>query len=184
MRRAKGFVYFTKKEERIVFACYYEALIRAKMDGARRNLEFVRANFIDGMGVLKEDVWENFLNVCCQLNVPSFTILCDVIAEHPIPGKGACYRIPSEKSNRMAHLKALAKRRTWRDQYNSVYTGEQGILEYMRLRLAEGKHEMSLTTHDIDRVRNTKTDPIAKLQRAVDARKRRREFSVVEGGVR
>ena len=159
MRIANGFVYFTQKEEVVIFACYYEALIRVKMDGAKTTLELVREHFIDGLGNLTVDVFENFLTVCSRLVVPSFdTVLNEVMAGNHPDGKGACFRIPNEKKDKKGHLRAIHKRRQWRDGLKNRF---EESLDYYRARLHEGHSETMLCSHEM-KVRSrkrTKTKP-------------------------
>ena len=137
MRQANGYVYFTKKEERAVFRCYFEAIGKARFDGQRKNLDYVRRYLIEGVGTLTVEVWENFTEVLIQLGC-DVNELCDILKEHPSdPGKGACYRIPNKSKDAAGHMKAMAKRRQWRNHFIEYFemcgTGPKMSLDELRV---------------------------------------------------
>ncbi len=176
MRQTENFVYFTKREERAIFECYYEALKIARMDGHRRNLELVREFLIDGDGTLTVKVFDYFLNTIAQLGI-DVTPMERSLKEHPNdPGKGACYRIPNKKKDRMGHTKAMATRRRWRDGFKELFGSEAnhtvvGTFQRLRALSTEGLTE--------DQLRELEE----KEQAWLDEIKSRRALRVIDGGV-
>ena len=127
MRIAGAYVKFMKREEREIFACYYEALSKAKMPGQRDTLEFVRVNLIEGNRDLTTRVWDHFLDILLRLNC-DYDGLLRVLKEHPTdPGKGNCYKIPSKEKDQFGHMKQMRTRSKWRAQYREMYAPLYGF---------------------------------------------------------
>jgi len=138
-----GFAQAQKREEQAMFRCYYQAVPLAKMDGHRNNLELVRENLIEGDNDLTVHVFENFLNVCFELQVPGLIRLLDTIKMSPIhPGKGNGYRIPSKHKDLIGYTRARSVRQKWRAKLRATYGGEEVTgadkIEQMKLRLVQG----------------------------------------------
>ncbi len=134
MRYARKFAQAQKREEDVIFECYYEAICVAKMDGQRENLRLVRENLIEGDNDLTVKVWENFLQVCYELNV-DLDRLIDTVKMHPSDfGKGNGYRIPSKNVNLFEHLKKRQRRNNWRADFRKKYerTGAYEIIQKLR----------------------------------------------------
>jgi hypothetical protein len=122
MRYTKGFAQAQKREEKAIFDCYYESLKNATMDGQRDNLEYVRINLIEGTNDLTIKVFENFLNVCVELNCSSASHLLEVLTFHPVhKGKGHGYKIPSKTKDPIGHAMARSSRNEWRMQFRMVH---------------------------------------------------------------
>ena len=127
MRLANGYVYFTKKEEREIFRCYYIAVERARFDGQRKNLEYVRRYLIDGVGTIRTSIWENFIEVVIQLGIDMSSLGNAIHQSKTHPGKGASYRIPNKTKDPVGNMKALAKRRSWRNDFKANYGNEYEV---------------------------------------------------------
>ncbi len=142
MRYARKFAQAQKREEEVIFKCYYLAAQVAKMDGHKKNLQLVRKNLIEGNNDLTIKVWEHFLNVCAELDVDLDPIF-DVVKLHPTDlGKGNGYRIPSKTVDLLAHTKKRLRRKHWREDFRRRYEQDQSykIIQQMRhpeLRLVE-----------------------------------------------
>ena len=142
MRYARKFAQAQKREERLIFDCYYQAIRLAKMDGQLENLRLVRENLIEGDNDLTVKVWENFVQVCYELRI-DLDPLIDGVKLHPFDtGKGNGYRIPSKKVDLFGHLKKRQRRNTWRANWRREFEGDQSykIIQQMRhqeLRLVE-----------------------------------------------
>lgn len=125
MRYARNYAQAQKKEEESIFKCYYRAHRLAKMDGHKKNLELVRENLIDGENDLTIKVWENFLNVCVELDI-DMDPMFEAISTHPTDmGKGNGYRIPSKDVNIIEHMKKRQRRIRWRETYRRKYENDQ-----------------------------------------------------------
>lgn len=127
MRETGVYVKFMKREEREIFACYYEALSKAKMPGQRDNLEHVRANLIEGNRDLTKKVWNNFLENLMRLDC-DYDGLLQVLKTHPTdPGKGNCYKIPSKDKDQFGHMKQMRARSKFRAQFREMYAPSYGF---------------------------------------------------------
>lgn len=166
MRITNKRVSFTKKEERVVFACYYEALLRVRTESMRANLDLVRRYFIEGDGDLTPKVWEFFLNNCSILAVPSLTTILDQFEERT-DGKGSYFYIAKEETSSKQRARAMAMRNRWRHELREYYAERMPWMkdDYFDRGL---RHESTLPTGFQVRSRK-RTKP---------------QLSVVEGGVR
>jgi hypothetical protein len=142
MRYARKFAQAQKREEAVIFQCYYRANRVAKMDGHKKNLQLVRKNLIEGDNDLTVKVWEYFLNVCVELDVDLNPIF-DTVKLHPTDlGKGNGYRIPSKKVDLLGHTKRRQRRKQWREEFRRRFETDQtsNIIQKLRhpeLRLVE-----------------------------------------------